>query len=58
MKVFIFTTRYRIASALINLGILAMPECEYKRELLRRLWELRVDIEMAVMNKENDNGNQ
>ena len=55
MKTTIFMIRYYLASNLINLGIIIMPDCAYKRELLRRLWELRVDIEVAINNKENEN---
>lgn len=55
MKQTLFIIRYYFASNLINLGILVMPESAYKRELLRRLWELRVDVEVALWNKENEN---
>ena len=54
MKIEWFIWRYKIASFLINLGINVMPDSEYKRELLRRLYELRVDVEVAVMNKEKN----
>lgn len=37
-----------------------MPDSSYKRELLRRMWELRYEVEMAIAikNKENADGNQ
>lgn len=56
MKRFIFLTRYVISANMINLGLIIMPESAYKRELLRRLWELRVDVEVAFVNKENEDG--
>ena len=44
MKVFLFTLKFRIAATLINLGIMLMPDCIYKRELCQRLIDLQIEI--------------
>lgn len=62
MHTFLFILRYRISSILIHIGLNVMPDSAYKRELLRRLWELRYDVEAAIDNyhkqMENTNGDQ
>ncbi len=57
MKQFIFILRYNISAMLINLGLIVMPESAYKRELLRRLWILRMEIITAVENYKNGENN-
>jgi hypothetical protein len=45
---------------MINLGLIVMPQSAYKRELLRRLWELRMEVITAVENYKNgeNDGNE
>ena len=60
MKTFAFVMRYKISALLIHVGLNIMPDSAYKRELLRRMWELRWEVEAAIdnFNKENSNGEQ
>ncbi len=60
MKQFIFILRYNISAFMINLGLIVMPQSAYKRELLRRLWELRMEVITAVENYKNgeNDGNE
>ena len=60
MKQFIFILRYNISAFMINLGLIVMPQSVYKRELLRRLWELRMEVITAVENYKNgeNDGNE
>jgi hypothetical protein len=57
MKTFLFTLKFRIASVLINLGIMFMPDCVYKREMCRRLIDLQVEM-INWFGEENENGNK
>lgn len=45
---FIEKTRYVIARYLILIGIRTMPDSFYKRELVKRLYALRVEVEQAI----------
>lgn len=60
MKQIIFILRYNISAILINLGLTLMPQSAYKRELLRRMYELKMEVISAIENfkKENTDGNQ
>jgi len=50
-----FIFRYYVSMILIHTGLNVMPDSAYKRELLRRLWELRTDVEVALYNEEHKN---
>ena len=60
MKTSFFVLRHKVSALVIHIGLAIMPNSIYKRELLRRMWELRWEIEEAVdsYNKENNNGNK
>lgn len=39
-----YQVRYRAAKALMELGLLLMPDGRYKRELLQVLWQLHAKV--------------